>query len=193
MVGGPLYRLGVRLGLVRDKTNTVLIGLILGPALWLAIVALALIERVEGRLFDMALVASHARLLMIIPLFFVGESWVAPRMAAFVATIARNGVVPPTAQPVLGIEVARVNRSVNWWWPEALCLLVAVAMGATGARLQIYGVSDVDDPSRRALGAIVYFEVGLTVFRFLVFRWAWKLALWTWCLWRISRLDLQLM
>ena len=123
LLGGPLHRLGLRLGLVRGTTNTVLIGLMLGPALWLVIVALALMEGVEDRLFDLSVVAVHARLLVIIPLFFVCESWVAPRMTAFVATIARTGVVPPAAQPALHAEVSRINRWANWWWPEAVCLL----------------------------------------------------------------------
>ena len=30
------------------------------------------------------------------------------------------------------------------------------------------------------------------MFRFLLFRWGWKLILWYWFLWRVSRLDLQL-
>ena len=192
LLGGPLHQLGRRLGLVRGDTNTVPIGLMLGPALWLVIVAVALIEGVEDRLFDLSLVAGHARLLLITPLFFACESWVGPRMTAFVATIARTGVVPPAAQAALNTEVARVNRWANSWWPEAFCLLVAVVMDATGSTLQTYGVSDADDPSRTALSAFVYFHVGLTVFRFLLFRWGWKLALWCWFLWRVSRLDLQL-
>jgi hypothetical protein len=192
LLGGPLHQLGRRLGLVRGDTNTVPIGLMLGPALWLVIVTIALIEGVEDRLFDQSLVAGHARLLVTIPLFFACESWVGPRMTAFVATIARTGVVPPAALSALHTEVARVNRWANSWWPEAFCLLVAVVMDATGSTLQTYGVSDADDPSRTALSAFVYFHVGLTVFRFLLFRWGWKLALWCWFLWRVSRLDLQL-
>jgi hypothetical protein len=38
----------------------------------------------------------------------------------------------------------------------------------------------------------MYFGVGVTLFRFLIFRWTWKLALWSWFLWRVSRLDLRL-
>jgi len=134
----------------------------------------------------------HARLLVIIPLFFVCESWVGPRMTAFVATIARTEVVPPAAHSALHAEVSRINRWANWWWPEALCLLLAGVMDATGSKLVIYGLSAADDPSRTALGAFVYFHVGLNVFRFLLFRWIWKLTLWCWFLWRVSRLDLQL-
>jgi hypothetical protein len=192
LLGGPLYQLGRRLGLVRSDTNTVLIGLMLGPGLWLVIVALALVEGVQNRLFDMSMVAGHTRLVVSIPLFFACESWVGPRMTAFVATIARTGVVPPAAQSALHTEVSRINRWTNWWWPEVFCLMVAVVMDATGSTLQPYGVSAVDDRSRTALAAFVYFHVGLTLFRFLLFRWGWKLTLWCWFIWRVSRLDLQL-
>jgi hypothetical protein len=192
LFGGPLHQLGLRLGLVRGKTNTVLIGLVLGPALWLAIAALSLMDGVEARLSDMSLAAGHARLLVAIPLFFVAESWVGPHMTVFVATLARTGVIPPAAQAALDAEVSRINRWANWWWPEAVWLLVAVVMAATGSTLQTYGVSAADDPSRTALAWFVYIHVGLTVFRFLLFRWGWRLALWSWFLWRVSRLDLQL-
>ncbi|HEY7819437.1 MAG TPA: hypothetical protein VIG29_14530, partial [Vicinamibacteria bacterium] len=89
LLGGPLHHLGRRLGLVRGDTNTVLLGLALGWGLWLLIVALAPIQGLTDQVFSMSLVAAHARLLLAIPLFFLCESWVVPRMAAFVGTITR--------------------------------------------------------------------------------------------------------
>jgi hypothetical protein len=65
-------------------------------------------------------------------------------------------------------------------------------MDATGSSLQPYGLTAAGDPSRSALSANIYFHVGLNVFRFLLFRWGWKLTLWCWFLWRVSRIDLQL-
>ena len=191
LLGGPLHQLGRRLGLVR-KTNTVPLGFALGGGLWLIIVALSLIEGLTDRLFDLSLVGGHARLLLVVPLFFICESWVGPRMTAFVATIGRTGVVPPGARPALDAEVARTTRWNGWWWPEAVCLLAAIALLVTGTKLNPYGATGAYDPARTSLGALVFFFVGLTLFRFLVFRWAWKLALWCWFLWRVSRLDLHL-
>ena len=107
-------------------------------------------------------------------------------------TITRSGVVPPGARPALDAEVSRIRRWTNWWWPEAVCLLVAVLLDVTGSRLQTYGESGAYDPARDALAYFVYLHVGLLVFRFLVFRGTWKLALWGWFLWRVSRLDLHL-
>jgi hypothetical protein len=43
LLGGPLHRLGCRLGLVRGGTNTVVFGLVLGALPWLALLALALV------------------------------------------------------------------------------------------------------------------------------------------------------
>ena len=192
LLGGPLHRAGRRLGLVRGETNTILLGLALGWAPWLLVAGLALIEGVAGRMLSMALIAGHARLLLVIPLIFVSESWVAPRMAACVATIARYGVVSPDDRPALDAEVSRTRRWANWWWPEVVCLVIAVLLDVTGSQLQTYGESSTYDPARDTLSFLVYVHVGLLVFRFLVFRTAWKLALWGWFLWRISRLDLHL-
>jgi len=173
-------------------TNTVRLGLALGVGLWLVIVALALIAGTTDRLFQLSVVGGHARLLLVIPLFFMCESWVDPRMTAFVATIARTGVVPRGATVALDTEVARANQRANAWWPEAAWLLIAIVLEVSGTRLQEYGTTEVYDPSRSTLAALMYFRVGMTLYRFLVYRWAWKLALWCWFLWRVSRLDLRL-
>jgi hypothetical protein len=190
LLGGPLHGMGRRLGLVRG-TNTVRLGFALGVGLWLVVVALALVQGVTDRLFSMTVVGMHARLLLVIPLFFMCESWVGPP-TAFVATMARTGVVPPGAKAALDAEVARTHRRVDAWWPEAAWLLAAIGLEVTGSSLQKYGGTGAYDPSRTALAALVYFRVGVTLFRFLLFRWAWKLALWGWFLWRVSRLDLRL-
>src|SRR5262245_57029708 len=104
LFGGPLHQLARRLRLVRGDANSVLLGLALGRGLWLVIATVALMEGATDRMFSMSLVAGHARLLLVIPLFFVTESWVAPRMAAFVVTIARSGVVASGDRPVLDAE-----------------------------------------------------------------------------------------
>jgi hypothetical protein len=98
--------------------------------------------------------------------------------------------VPPSELPALNAEVARNNRWKDAWWPEAVCLLVAVAL--TGTALLTLGKSADVDLAFSGLAAFVYFDVGLTVFRFLIFLGVWRLAQWSWFLWRVSRLDLHL-
>ena len=124
VLGGPLHRAGRRLGLVRRETNTIMLGLVLGWGPWLLILGLALIEGIADRMLSMALVAAHARLLLVIPLIFISETWITPRMAACVATIARYGIVSPDDRPALDAEVARTRRWANWWWPEVVCFVL---------------------------------------------------------------------
>jgi hypothetical protein len=192
LLGGPLYGLGRRLGLVRGETNTLLLGLALGWGLWFVIVALTLIEGATNEVFSMLVVGAHARLLLIIPLFFLCESWVFPRMTAFVGTITRSGVVPPDALPALNAEVLRIHRWTKSWWPEAVCLLIALVLEVTRVRLQMYGETGGFSSAQTGVWFVVYFRVGLTLFRFLQFRWIWKWALWCRFLWRVSRLNLHL-
>jgi hypothetical protein len=191
LLGGPLHQLGRTLGLVRHETNTVLLGIALGWGLWLLIVVVMMVEGIADRFFAMSVVGGHARLLLVIPLFFIAESWVAPRMAAFVTTITRNGVVPPGEAPALDAEVSRTCRWANWWWPEGICLLLAIQMQVGGLRLLTYGETGGSDAARTSLSFFVYLHGGLVTFRFLLFRWAWKLGLWGRFLWRVSRLNLQ--
>jgi hypothetical protein len=193
LLGGPLYQLGRRLGLVRGETNTVLLGLVLGGGTWIVIVVLAVIGGVGDRLWSLSVIGAHARLLVAIPLFFVCESWVDPRMTAWVRSIAATGVVPADAQPALDAAVVRSSGWRDAWWPEALCLLAAVLLNVSGARLVPYGRTVTYDPARHAFAARVYFGTGLIVFQFLVFRWLWKLVLWIAFLWRVSRLNLHLL
>ncbi len=190
LFGGPLHEIGRQLGVIRG-THAVRLGLAIGVGVWLVVVGLMLIEGRGGGIFTLQVIGGHVRLLLVIPLFFVTESWVAPRMTAWVATISRACVARSPA--ALSAKVARANRLGCAWWPEALCLLAAIAVQIAGGRLQPYGTTGTYQLARFGLADLTYFHLGITVFRFLVFRWAWKLALWGWFLWRVSRLELRLL
>jgi len=173
-------------------TDTVRLGLAIGVGLWLVILALALTEGLAGQLFSLKLIGLDARLLVVIPLFFLCETWVTPKMTSFVRTIVKFGIVPPGELPALDADVARNNRLKDAWWPQAVCLLVAVALTVTRTALLTLGKSSDVDLAGTGLAAFVYYSVSLTVFRFLVFLGALRLAQWVWFLWRVSRLDLHL-
>jgi hypothetical protein len=196
LLGGPLHRLGCRLGLVRGGTNTVRLGLALGVPLWTVLVALAFIEGISHQVFSLSVIGGHVRLLVVIPLFFLCETLVVPRMAEFVRNIMRSGVVPQNALPALESEIARTARWKNSWLPEAMCLLVAVLLSLIGPQLQLPGTTAAYDTSRAAgemaLTGQWYWIVCMTVFRFLMLRWLWRLGLWWYFLWRVAKLELHL-
>jgi hypothetical protein len=59
LLGGPLHRLGLRLGLVRGTSNTVALGLVIGWSMWLLI--LLLIEGQVGEVFVLPIIGgTHA-------------------------------------------------------------------------------------------------------------------------------------
>jgi len=196
LFGGPLHRLGRRLGLVREDVNTVRLGVALGLSTWGVLLVLALLQGFGDRLFSLALVAVHARLLVVIPLFFLGETWVGPRMAEFVRNIVRSGVVPRGAVPALEFEIARLVRWRDSWLSEAVFLLAAVLMPLVGTQLHLAGATAIYDPSRAvaegSLASRWYWFVCLPLFRFLMLRWFWRLGLWFHFLRRVAKLPLNL-
>jgi len=199
LLGGPLHRLGCRLGLVRGGTNTVALGLILGAFPWLVLLALALVEGLGHPLFSIAAISAHVRLLVTIPLLFACETFIDPRFAAFVHEIVRSEVVPATVRPALESEIARITRWKDAWLPEALFFLAAVLLALTMPNDYIFehlsGLTGGSTPSVVAATTWTsqwYWMVCVTLFRVLLLRWFWRLALWCFFLWRVSRLQLRL-
>ena len=168
----------------------------LGILPWVVLWLLALIDGLGDAFFSMPAIGGHVRLLVVIPLFFVCESVLDPRMASFVHWTLRSRAVATRALPAFESEVARIRRWKDSWLLEALCLTAAVLarplVGATGA----IGVSMTYNPSHAiapyGLAAWWWWNVCLTLARFLVLRWFLRLALWSYFLWRVSRLELNL-
>jgi hypothetical protein len=200
LLGGPLHRLGRRLGLVRDGTNTMALGLALGAIPWVILVALALVEGLGRVLFSIGAIGAHVRLLVAIPLFFVCEAFVDPRFAAFVREIVRSQVVPATERPALESGIARVARWRDAWLPEACFLLVVVVLAWSDSNRNFFaqlsgsaeGSSNPSGVSEATWTSQWYWMACITLFRFLLLRWLWRLVLWCFFLWRVSRLKLRL-
>jgi hypothetical protein len=193
LLGGPLHRLGCRLGLVRAGTNTVRLGLAIGAFLWVVLMVLSLAQGIDPWSLD--LLGVHSALLVMTPLLFLCETRLDPRITQFMRSLQRSQLVPSTAQPALQTMIERTSRWTNAWLPEALCLGLALSLTWALSQLQVAGVVRY---GRDAAGAGAemagwwYWGVCLTVVRFLLLRWAWRLGLWFHCLWQLSRLPLQL-
>jgi hypothetical protein len=198
LLGGPLHRLGHRLGLVRGHSNTVVLGLALGAVMWVVLLLLALIDGLGAKVFELSGVGAHVRLLVAVPLFFLCETLLDPRVNKFVEIMLDSGVVPAQSLPALRAEIARTVRWKDSWLPEAACLLAALVISISGSQMHLpwYGPSAEPGAGQAAVVATLtgqwYWIVCLTVVRFLLLRWLWRLGLWCHFLWRLSRLDLYL-
>jgi hypothetical protein len=196
LLGGPLHWLGSRMSLVRGGTDTVRLGVTLGLTGWGVLMLLALLQGLGHKLFSITVIGVHARLLVAIPLFFVCETAVAPRMAEFVRNIVRSEVVSPSALPALESGIAGITRWKDSWFPEAMCLLAAALLPLIGTPLHLVGAMATFESSRPvaewSLAGSWYWFACLPLFRFLMFRWLWRLGLWGYFLWRVAKLKLTL-
>jgi len=196
LLGGPLQRLGVRLGLVRRGTNTIALGLALGGFCWIVLLALASIDGRASRLFSVALIGGHIRLLVGIPLFFICEAWVDPLMTGFVSGLVRKNIIPESALPALSDIIARATRRKDSSLAEAACLATAILLSLVDQSLRLPGATAAHElfhaGTNPTMAALWYWIVCMPLFRFLMFRWLWRLCQWWYFLWRISKLELDL-
>ena len=136
----------------------------------------------SDRILSLSLVGAHVRLLVAIPLFFVCESWLTPRMAAFVRGIVNSGLVPKTELMALHSEAAAIARWKDAWLPELVCLLAAAPLSFIEPPIDLAGGTVIYHPNPVTGGMTLsggwYWIVCLTLFRFLIFRWLWHLGLW---------------
>jgi len=198
LLGGPLHWMGFRLRLVKDGSATIRLGLALGLFCWVVLIGLAFLEGLGWRMFNLPAVGAHVRLLVAIPLMFLCETAVVPQMAEFARYIVRSGVVPPTSLRAFEANIRRVGRLKDSWLAEGLILLAAFAIpmvapanaigGTTGSWAGV--LQKLGDEYRWTTGW--YLGFCLPFFRFLLFRWLWRLGLWWWFLWRLRNLDLRL-
>jgi len=194
LLGGPLHHLGCRLGLVRRGTNTVLLGVVLGSLPWLVLAILAGVQGMIPRVFNLHVIAAHVRILVAVPLLFLCESMWEPKIREFVSYCVHSGVVPAGELPAFEAEIARLTCWKNSWLPEAACLVAAVLMTIVLPEIPWGGETASLEPEKiLSLAGWWYWILCLPLFRFLMFRWAFRLALWFHFLWRFSRLGLHLM
>lgn len=196
LLGGPLQSLGCKLGLVRSNGNNVAMGIALGGSVWLLLMALALIEQLTPQVLSLSVVGGHVRLLLVIPLLFLCETFFDLHAGRFVRTIVESQVVPQTELPEFYAEISRITRLQRSWMPDAACLLLAVMMTLLVPTLVLPGTTTSFHPGHgtgaASLTAGWYWTICLPLFRFLMLRWAWRLALWCYFLWRVARLKLYL-
>lgn len=198
LLGGPLHRLGLRLGLVRDETNTIRLGIALGLLAWVVLLLLAFLDGVGPKLFSLAYTGVYVRFLIAIPLLFLCESWISPTILEFSRYIVRSGLVPARSLPALASLVPRIGRMRDSWVAEGLFLIVALGLVFVDAILPIPGNTGTWSSVLHSTGgrlswtAVWYLGFCMPLFRFLLLRWFWRLGLWWYFLWRLEALDLNL-
>lgn len=175
-------------------------GVILGLIGWLPLLVLSALEGVlisgPAIPFD-ASFGTHVRFLLAIPLMFAAEVWFDDRTGPLLRELARAGVVRPEERKSFDRIQLRARQLVESVWAEILVVLLTVILLIAGVRADIPGSVSTWRHALGVHGLLTwagwwYAFVSMPIFQFLLWRWCWRLLVWTRILWQTARLDLQL-
>jgi len=201
VLGGPLYQLYLRTGLARPALE-LLVRRIVGISLicWLP---LLLLSALEGRLTGGVRVPFlldpevHVRFLFALPLLIASEVLVHKRMRQVVEQFTKRDLIAPGDRARFHeiLESAmRLRNSVTvelallvlvstfgyWFWRNMVTLNVSSWYALPfGSGIRLTGAG------------LCYSLFSLTIFRFILFRWYFRLFIWYRFLWQVRRLPLQ--
>ena len=202
VLGGPLYQLFLRtrtlrppLGLLRRRV----IGLSL--LTWLPLLVLSTLEgKALGgtSLPFLKDLETQARFLVALPLLILAEVLVHQRLAPAVRLFVEKGIVRPEDKARFDEIVASTARLRNSLAIE-LALIAFVFIGGHylwreqfAIRADTWYAQSTEQGLRLSMAGNWYAWLSLPVFQFILIRWYYRLALWCRFLWRVSRLDLDL-
>jgi len=196
--GGRVSRGLERLQLARGaRLHAGRVAVLLAAVTWLPLLVLAAIQGVAwGNAVQVPLVRDflpYGQLLIAIPVLVLGEITVVRYLIRAVGELRSSEVLDSKDTGVLDSVLAKTvqrwrGRSVD----AALLLLTCAAtvVSLLGAREWLTGGWQVAGDGM-TLAGWWYLVISLPVVRFLALRWLWRLLLWAWVLWRVSRLELN--
>ncbi|MBK8576001.1 MAG: hypothetical protein IPN90_10110 [Elusimicrobia bacterium] len=201
--GGLLNRLFIALRL--EKANTprfgrrilFLVGLAMFPVIGICLVqGTAWGQAVKAPLFyDPGVLA---RFLFSLPLLILAEKGINRELDNAIGYFKSSGIIQEQDVALYNQRVARANRWANSLVAElVMFLLMFVSLwfrvdfdpGFVG------GVThwQWNPASQHASAAGVWFQdVSCSIYRFILMRWLWRIFIWTWFLWSVSRINLNL-
>jgi hypothetical protein len=202
VLGGPLYQLFLRSGLIRPPFGKLgwRIGVITALT-WLPLAALTILSgRFVGGvrvpfLYDIEV---HARLLFALPLMILAELTVYIRMRALVAQFEERHIVNEKVRPAFDTVVSSATRLRNSPVAEIALVLVVFLAGpyvwreVLALRSDSWYATVTNSSLRHTPAGRWYVFVSVPVFQFILLRWYYRIFIWCRFLFQVSRLDLNL-
>ncbi|MGH7177838.1 MAG: hypothetical protein ACREJC_10690, partial [Tepidisphaeraceae bacterium] len=202
VLGGPLFQLLLRAGLVRPSMDLAHRRIItFALVTWLPLVVLTATAGTFARgvavpfLYD---VDAHVRFLIALPLLIAAEVIVHRRIREVVAQFQERGLIAPEEQRSFDAIVAQAMRLRNSTLVEVFLLVLAFTGGywlwRSHATLHVntwYAVR-MEDTAPFTRAGYWYAFVSLPIVRFIIFRWYFRMFIWYVFLFRVSRLRLRL-
>jgi hypothetical protein len=200
VLGGPLYQLYLKTRMARPALELVrrrIVGIPLicwGPPLVLALFAGREFGGVPVPfLFDLGV---HSRFLVALPLLIVAEVIVHERIPSVVRQFLQRGIIAAEDRTRFVELVASVRRIRNSIFIEVLLLVLAFSFHWLRGESLTSGVNTwyavkIGEEMHFTAAGYWYVLVSLPIFRFILFRWYFRLFVWYWFLWHVRRFPLH--
>jgi hypothetical protein len=202
MTMGPIYRLQLRLGLLKpgapNTTRRALVSILLS---WIPLLILSAIQGLaignQVKIPFLADFAVYTRFLLAIPILILAEKSIGRRIAEAVSHFADAGLIPKQNKANYECLLQRIKDLCDSSIAEFLLIGLA-ALSILAARNEFpFDFSTwrslvSDSTHTRTLAGWWNLIVSMGLFEFLLWRCLWRLFIWYWFLWRVSKLDLQL-
>jgi hypothetical protein len=203
VLGGPLYQMFRRAHLQGPLFEHMGRRLVFVFALtWVPILVLSAasgrLAGGEGLTFASD-VETHVRFLFVVPLLIVAEWVVHERLHPVVGLFLERGIVTAKDTPRFRADIVRALAARNSVAFELLLLVLAFTVGQWlwQRKVAIGAVTWYAVPNGGSLHLTLpgywFAFISIPIAQFLIFRWYFRLLIWSWLLWRISRLDLCLL
>jgi hypothetical protein len=195
--GGPLFQLLLRMRLQKPPTD--LVGRRVVVMLLIAWMPLLLLSILSGHAFRGVAVpflydlGAQARLLLSVPFLVAAEVIVHRRIRPVVRQFLDRGIITPEDQPRFESVIASAMRLRNSVAAEVLLLALATFVGYWAGKRYIamhvatWFAIPIGDHAELTAAGYWYVIVSLTIFRFLLVRWYFRLFVWYRFLWQVSR------
>lgn len=200
--GGPFFRALVRTRLMRtDLTLLVRRAAFFSLLAWLPLLVLSALE---GTFFGSAVripflydFPISVRLLLAIPILIVAEVMIEGRPVEAIAHFHQSGLLKEKNYPEFEALIRQALKMRDSHLAEAV-IVIAVVFSTAFLKVEFSDSSStwqfLVSPSgaTRTMAGWWHILVSLPIFQFLTGRWLWRYLIWCWVLWRVSRLDLNL-
>ena len=203
VAGGPLYRLLQRARL--SGTDLEMLGRRLAAVFIVAWMPLLILSLIEGHAWGgvgvpfLRDVDAYTRFLVALPLLFAAELVLHRRLRPSFDKFRERELVP---QAQSGQYFAVLQSARTWLdsvWVEIFLIVFVYTVGIGGIWRNLAALEMDTWYGTLVNGRLVASSAGwwlglvsLPLFQFLFLRWYFRLLVWSWLLWRISRLDLNL-
>ena len=201
--GGPVYKQMHRIGLSKQGVRGIVTRVaITAMIVWLP---LLIVSAAEGFAWGNAVkmpflkdYAAYTRFLIAIPLLILAEIIIDYRLSLVVKNLASSGLVKYEDKTAFEATLRTLGRLRDSTIPEIVIIVIVYAMVLQGFvqelpdRVSTWRVVSANGGYHLSFAGYIYTFLSIPVFQFIMYRWVWRIIIWDWFLWRISRLKLKL-